>query len=491
MRKLLTGKIVGGVSWAGLEAISSLLVSFVALLGIARLIGASEFGLGSLALGIVTMVGVVPQCLFHDALVRSPRVTSAHYDSVWTAGLLSSLLIALMCMAMAAPLAAFFREPRFSAVFLSLSITLIPDAAIVPLIAERRREMDFRLAALQYLAARSVGATCGVGCALAGLGVWSVVAQQWVTSLLSLTILLIYSPLSPKLRLEIDLLKPMIKFTSPIVVTQFLTGLGPSLILVYVARVGDLRLVGYWGLANRLVDVPGRIINHALYHVMLSHFAKVQEQRSLLGQMVRAVNVWLATIVFPGLILMVVIGPDIIEFLLGEAWLPAGLAVQILALGVIIRLRYLMDHVALNALGNSEIALSAYLLETVVILAALFMLSPTTLGWIALIKALQPIIGYCIIATRSVQMTGRSAATECLDLFLDFIMIATVGLIAWVFYLYLVDEALLLVLVASPIIAMITAVFMMLVLRPASALDAWSMMRARSGAGSGGEKVSR
>ena len=72
--------------------------------------------------------------------------------------------------ALAAPLAAFFREPRFSAVFLSFSIALIPEAATAPLIAERRRALDFRLAAIRRMAARGIGVAVGVGCALAGLG---------------------------------------------------------------------------------------------------------------------------------------------------------------------------------------------------------------------------------------------------------------------------------------------------------------------------------
>jgi len=290
--------------------------------------------------------------------------------------------------------------------------------------------------------------------------------------------MLIYSPLKPGLKLAFGDLKPMVRFSSSIVLTQLVTQLAPRLILIYIGRVGDLTLAGYWSLANQLVSVVRRIVTQALYHLALAHFAKMQDQRNLLGQVVRGANAWLVTMIFPGLILIAVIGPDIISFLLGEAWLPAAPAVQVLALGVIIRLRRLMDHVALNALGNSEVALWAHLLETTVLIAALFLLSPKTLVGIALLGAVHPLIGYWVIARQSIKATGRSAATECWDVFLDLIQLAVIGLAIWCLHLFLIDKSVLLVLVASPIVAMITAVFMALVLRRAAALEAWSMVRA-------------
>ena len=91
-------------------------------------------------------------------------------------------------------------------------------------------------------------------------------------------------------------------------------------------------------------------------------------------------NHWLVPTIFPSLILVAIFGTDIIGFLLGDEWLPAGIAAQILAIGAIIQLRRLMDHVGLNALGHSSIALQAYLLEACLTTAALFLFMPSSVG---------------------------------------------------------------------------------------------------------------
>ena len=152
------------VGWAGIEAVSSVLVSVVALLGIARLIGPAEFGLGALGLGTVQILTVVIGSLFHDALVRDPEVGDRHVNAAWTVSLVARArrLPAVHGRSLRR-FADYYDAPRLGPVFIAFAFTLIPDAIVAPLIAERRRALDFRLVTIQYLLARALGAVIGVG----------------------------------------------------------------------------------------------------------------------------------------------------------------------------------------------------------------------------------------------------------------------------------------------------------------------------------------
>ncbi|MEL6962348.1 MAG: oligosaccharide flippase family protein [Pseudomonadota bacterium] len=483
MAKTSTWTALRNVSWAGLEAVSSVLVSFVAMLGIARLIGASEFGLGALAIGITQIPGVILGSLFHDALVRNPGIGRRQFDSAWTATLALSAVVTLVCVLLAEPLADFFREPRFAVVFVVMALILIPDSAIATFTAERRRELDFRLVTLQFVIARIVGALAGVLCAVGGLGVWSMVVQQWLTTIIGLSILFAKSPYRPRFLLVLDDLWPMVRFTISIIATQFVIQIAQRLMLIYVARIGDLTLAGYWGLADRLVDAIQRTVTNALYHVSLSHFSKVQDDKVKLGSLVREANAWLASFVFPGMILIAVTGPEIIDVLLGQDWVPAGLPVQVLAIGMIIQLRRLMDHVALNALGRSDIAFKAYALEATLALSALFLLQPTTLLGIAIIRALQPAAGYGLIAYQSRRQTGRSGWLDVADVGRDLLLILLVGVAVW----WLHQEFGIMFgglpqLVASGLAAVAATLGAIALIRPALFVTAWSFLRRKHAA---------
>jgi len=284
---------VKSVAWAAIEAVSSVLVSVVALLGIARLIGPTEFGLGVLGLGTVQILSVVIGSLFHDALVRDPEISDKHVNAAWTTSLIIAIAACLFCVLLSTPLANYYSAPALAAVFVAFSLMLIPDAVVAPLIAERRRALDFRLVTIQYLIARLIGALIGVAMAAVGYGVWSMVAQQLITAFVGLTIILWRTPFRVRPCFEISVLKPLIVFTSSIIATQFVIQFAQRIILFYVGRVSGITAAGYWGLADRIVDTLQVTITNALYHVSLSHFAKVQDRKEQLGEVIRQANHWL------------------------------------------------------------------------------------------------------------------------------------------------------------------------------------------------------
>ena len=470
-------KGVKNVAWAGIEAVSSVLVSVVALLGIARMIGPTEFGLGALGLGTVQILSVVIGSLFHDALVRDPDITDRHVNAAWTTSLIVAVGAFFFCMLLSSPLSDYYQAPELAAVLIAFSLMLIPDAVVAPLIAERRRALDFRLVTVQYLIARLIGALVGVAMAALGYGVWSMVAQQLVTSVVGLSIILWYTPFRIRPNVDLGLLKPLLAFTSSIIATQFVIQFAQRIILFYVGRVSGITAAGYWGLADRIVDTLQVTITNALYHVSLSHFAKVQDHRGRLGEVIREANHWLVPAIFPGLLLVAVFGSDIVDFLLDEAWLPAGAAAQILAIGAIIQLRRLMDHVALNALGQSGIAFQAYLLEACLTMAALFLFMPSALWAVAVFRAIQPLYGYCLIVYRSVAATSRRWPSELLDLAVDILLTLAVAAVVWQLRPYLAGQNTIVSLMIAGIIAMITAGLLCLVLRPAMVKTFWSTIR--------------
>lgn len=464
------------VGWAGIEALSSVFVSIVALLGIARLIGPSEFGLGALGLGTVQILTVVIGSLFHDALVRDPDVDERHVNAAWTVSLILALAAFLICIVSASPLAVFYGAAEFGPVFIVFAFTLIPDAVVAPLIAERRRALDFRLVTLQYLLARALGAFVGVAMAFAGYGVWSMVGQQIVTSLVGLVIMVWCVPFRLRPSVALDLLKPLLAFTSSIIATQFVIQLSQRLLLFYVGRVSGVTAAGYWGLADRIIDTLQRTVTNALYHVSLSHFAKVQDQPAKLGEVVREANGWLVPAILPGLLVIAVFGTDIITLVLGESWEPAGLATQILAVGAVIQLRRLMDHVALNALGRANIAFQAYLLEAALVVAALFLLSPASLAAVAVFRAAQPLFGYVLIAWRALVMTSRRWLDEIFILSADVVIMAFAVAVAWMIHRYGAGEASWMLLILGSGSAFFAAFLTTTLLRPSMIRKAWKLI---------------
>jgi len=136
-----------------------------------------------------------------------------------------------------------------------------------------------------------------------------------------------------------------------------------------------------------------------------------------------------------------------------------------------------MDHVALNALGHSGIALQAYLLEACLTTAALFIFMPSMLWAVAIFRAVQPLYGYCLIVYRSMIRTARRWQNEFVDLALDILLTLAVAAVIWNLKPYLASQNTIVMLVIAGIIAMMTAGLLCLLLRPTMVKAAWSAIR--------------
>ena len=82
--------------WAGIEASSVSLFSFIVLLALARLLTPADFGTAAIALSIVQIIAVVAEFLFHDAIVHRAGLTQQQADSAHTVTVIAGLLLAVL-----------------------------------------------------------------------------------------------------------------------------------------------------------------------------------------------------------------------------------------------------------------------------------------------------------------------------------------------------------------------------------------------------------
>ena len=418
--------------WSGLETLGTLVIGLASVIVIARLIGPDAFGLASIGLGLTLVVIVFISSLVHDGLVRSADYSEVQLASAFSFSLLAGIAASLALALLAVPLARLLDEPNLVLVLLAFLPMVLLGALSAPLIAERRRALDFPTLGRHQLATRSLGFALGLGMAATGFGVWSVVGQQLATTGLLMLSLTAKRKGLPGLRIDWPALRPILVFSRNIALTGLVVQLTDRVFLTLVGWLYGLAAAGQWAVASRLVETVNGVLSQLIYHVALAHMAALREAKEQLARAATLNRDLLILVVLPGLTGVAAAADPLVRLLFGAGW-PAvpGLIVWML-LGAVFVMRRLLAQVALNIIGRSATTLQAFAAESAAALLMLLLLSPMGLTGAAVARGLSFAIGWLVIFRRAERSLDLRLAQESLGLAFDLaVVIGVLAVTRW------------------------------------------------------------
>jgi PST family polysaccharide transporter len=345
------GRVRAAIAWSYLltagRAGSSIIVTFL----LAKLLGPSEFGLVAMATAYILIAQAVIQHGLVAALVQRERVTDDHLDAAFWVLLLGGLGCTALTAA-AGPLWALLnRQPELTVLCVALSpLVLLQALAIVPE-SILRRELRFRSVALRTLAAALLSGAVGVGLALAGAGIWALVAQQLVNAAVSLVVLWLVCPWRPGRRLRLRGIRDLWAFSAH----SASAGIG-----VLLSARADIILAGiFFGpvatgiyrLAARLPDMLVDVTVRSIQQVALPSLSRLQGDRAGFAAHLRQLQHLGAVAGLPALGVLAATADPLVA-LLGPQWAGTELPLRLLCLYGAVNVYGVLLGPALQAIGR-------------------------------------------------------------------------------------------------------------------------------------------
>lgn len=176
----IAAQVKGAIAWRSGSQIVAQLVTWSSTFVVIRLLDPRDYGLYAMTQVVITFLGLMSGYGFANSLIRDERIDRHRIAQAF--GMLILLNVALgLAQFLLAPLAAaYFRQPlvgvmlRVEALlFLAAPFIALPQALLA-------RRLDFKRQARAFLTASCLSAATALGCALAGLGVWTLVAASIV-----------------------------------------------------------------------------------------------------------------------------------------------------------------------------------------------------------------------------------------------------------------------------------------------------------------------
>lgn len=352
--------------WTLLESFGLSGLSVVTLVVLSRYLGPEEFGVASVALAIVQMLVVLVERLFHDPLIQRPALGPKDVDSAFTATLGLGVFLTVAVWLTAPTWGRMIGKPEMAPILQWMSISIFGAALASVLTALHRREMAFHALAVRSLAARSSAAVIAVVMVVAGLGVWSLVAQQVLTFTLSAAALWWLSAVArPKFGWSTAAVKDLLKVGIPTTLQQFIWIANSRVFLVFAGAQLSAAAVGQIALAFRVVDMMRDMLAQAVSQLALPLFARVERDggdRTVV--FIKAVAMTSVSM-FPVFACLALMAPEVVEVAFGARWIPAAPYVSMLALLTVHFFPRMFVTPLLSALGRPSSIMVGSLSQTV------------------------------------------------------------------------------------------------------------------------------
>ncbi len=172
-------KAVGGVRWTMLTYAVGKVVTFVATVVLARILVPADFGVVMLAFVAMNVVGLFGDLGLGPTLVVRQDLDGPAMGTVLTMLLASGAALAVLLIAVSPLLSDAFHEPRLQSVLIALAPLNLLGSLNWFYQWRLQRDLEFRRRFYGFAAQTVAYAAVAVGSAIAGAGVWSIVAGHF------------------------------------------------------------------------------------------------------------------------------------------------------------------------------------------------------------------------------------------------------------------------------------------------------------------------
>ena len=176
----LAERVRGAVIWRSGSQIVGQMVTWACTFVVIRMLDPSDYGLFAMTQVVLVFLSLLSGYGFANALIRRETVSPHEIRQVFGMLILLNLGLAVAQVALAPLAAAYYRQPIVADMLRLQALLYLPTPLIAIHQALLSRRIDFRAQGQVQIFTAILGAMTALGCALAGLGVWTLVAAPLV-----------------------------------------------------------------------------------------------------------------------------------------------------------------------------------------------------------------------------------------------------------------------------------------------------------------------
>jgi len=436
MRHNDSSRIRHATRWSGLEISVRYVVQFGVMIALARLIEPGAFGVVAMVLAFTALGTVFVDSGTGLALIQKQRTTADEETSVFMLNLAIGVAMALLLIASGPAIAAFYGHPELTrlsmamaAIFPLNALAVVPDALLT-------QRMAFQTRTRVEMGSSLASGGIAIAAAWAGWGAWALVLQALSSIAARVVMLYTASGWRPTGHFHRDAARSVTRFGTYMLAAGLIDTAYTRLQAVLIGRLFSARDLGFYTLAQNTQQAPASFIASVVNRLGLPLLSSVRSDARESHRILRS-GMRLGLFLFaPAMAALSVLAAPIVTLVYGDAWMPAGELLGILALAAIPWPAHVLNLVALNSQGHPHLVLRVEILKKSTGILLLVASAPFGLSAIAWSTVATSVLASFFNAACLGRVTGYGVRAQAADY--GSVFIATIGAAgaAWLCRLY-------------------------------------------------------
>lgn len=352
--------------WRFAERCAAQGVSFIVSVVLARILVPEDYGLIALVTVFTSILQVFIDSGLGTSLIQKKDADDTDFSTVFYFNMFFCVLLYAALFFCAPLIAQFYSKSQLTPVIRVLGLTLIISGLKNVQQAYVSRKMIFKKFFFATLGGTVISAAAGIALAVFGMGVWALVAQGLINSVIDTLILWFTVKWRPKKVFSFARLKGLFSFGWKILCSRLLETVYQDIRQLIIGKMYSSSDLAFYNRGKQLPNLVITNINASIDSVLLPVMSNAQDDKDNLKRMVRRSIMTSTYVIMPLMMGLAACAEPLVELLLTEKWLPCVPFLRIFCITYMFYPIHTANLNAIKAMGRSDLFLRLEIIKKIV-----------------------------------------------------------------------------------------------------------------------------
>ena len=353
-QKNLKQKAASGMVWTALQKYSTMFISFISGIILARLLTPYDYGcIGMLSIFMVLAENFIDGG-FGSALIQKKRPTQEDYSTIfyWNLGM-ATLMYAILFIC-APAISHFYKTPLLCDVLRVQGLVLFIYAFNIVQRNQLKKKLNFKVLSIVTIVTSLTALAVTIFMAYKGFGVWALVAQNLITSAIPAIVFWFFIKWRPLWTFSWKSFHELFGFGFFMFLTNLLNSFGGQIQGLLIGKRYNPTTMGYYSKALGTEKLATHSISSIISQVTYPLYAEVQDNNELLVNIIRRLTMTISYVTFPLVFILILIAKPLFILLYSDRWVNSIPYFQVLCLAGLVSCLIAVNTQTIAAIGKSK-----------------------------------------------------------------------------------------------------------------------------------------